>query len=503
MKHFLIIPLGGLGQRFADSGYTTYKPFLKISKNLRVIDNIANNFPKKHTHIIIIGNQKKYRNIVCNFKRKNTSFIKIKNHKSGPLYSLFLAKEKLKEIIKDNNFFISYSDINWKWNFKSVKKDLIKKDIVIYSHKGFPPHLEINSKSDFFLCNKKNEIIKVSEKKKILPDYKKNYLAVGCYYFRNFKYFEKFFTESKFKKQSKKKEIYVINLLNYFIKKKIIINHYIINQFVHLGIPSQYEDFLNWKNILINDFKKSMNLDYPSVMLMGGKGKRVKNLKVKKPFLSIKNYKIYDYIFNKYGSKKKHIITNNSYLKLINKKYKIFRIDNTKSMLQTVEKSLDFLKDKKNFFILSCDCFGFFEKLKFKRFLEREKPDVVLFAFEITELQKTLSNAHSSIRLKGNNIKSINVKKSLNNLKELGHAGFFWVKNNNIFNDLKRFNVSNNLKREIILDDYFKYLFDKKLCKVSCYKLNYYVHVGSINEYEELKYWKNYLKDDSRSNNKK
>ena len=67
MKHFLIIPLGGLGQRFADSGYTTYKPFLKISKNLRVIDNIANNFPKKHTHIIIIGNQKKYRNIVYNF----------------------------------------------------------------------------------------------------------------------------------------------------------------------------------------------------------------------------------------------------------------------------------------------------------------------------------------------------------------------------------------------------------------------------------------------------
>ena len=135
--------------------------------------------------------------------------------------------------------------------------------------------------------------------------------------------------------------------------------------------------------------------------------------------------------------------------------------------------------------------------MKFKRFLEREKPDVVLFAFEITELQKTLSNAHSSIRLKGNNIKSINVKKSLNNLKELGHAGFFWVKNNNIFNNLKRFNVSNNLKREIILDDYFKYLFDKKLCKVSCYKLNYYVHVGSIDEYKELEYWKNYLKNDS------
>ena len=498
MKHYLIIPLGGLGTRFTDSGYKTYKPFLKTSKNSRVIDNIVNNFPKKNTHVIVIGNSKRYRNIIANFKRKNTSFIKIENHKSGPLYSLFLAKKKLKEIIKDNNFFISYSDINWKWNFKSVEKDLLKKNIVIYSHKGFHPHLEKNSKSDFFLCNKKNEVNNTSEKKKILTDYKKNYLAIGCYYFNNFEYFERFFNENIFKKQSKKKEIYIINLLNYCLQKNIIINHFIVNQFVHLGMPSQYEDFLNWKNILINNFKKSMNLNYTSIMLMAGKGERVKNLKVKKPFLKIKNYKIYEYIFNKYGSKKNHIITNNNYLKSINKKYKIFKIDSSKSMLQTIEKSINFLKDKKNFFILSCDCFGFFEKLKFKKFIERKNPDVVLFAFKITELQKTLFNAHSSIKLKHDNIESISVKKSLNNLGELGHAGFFWVRNSNIFDNLKKFNSSNNLKREIILDDYFKFLFDKKLCKVSCYKLNDYTHIGSITEYEELKYWQNYLKDENK-----
>ena len=48
MKQFLIIPLGGLGKRFINEGYKTYKPFLKTSKISRVIDNIVNNFPKKH-----------------------------------------------------------------------------------------------------------------------------------------------------------------------------------------------------------------------------------------------------------------------------------------------------------------------------------------------------------------------------------------------------------------------------------------------------------------------
>ena len=103
MKQFLIIPLGGLGKRFQEAGYKTYKPFLKISKKTRVIDNIINNFPK-NTHLIIIGNEKKFKNIIKNIKRKKTSFIKIKNHNSGPIFSLFLAREKIKKIIRDDPF---------------------------------------------------------------------------------------------------------------------------------------------------------------------------------------------------------------------------------------------------------------------------------------------------------------------------------------------------------------------------------------------------------------
>ena len=113
-------------------------------------------------------------------------------------------------------------------------------------------------------------------------------------------------------------------------------------------------------------------------------------------------------------------------------------------------------------------------------------------------MQKTLFNSHTSIKLNNNNIKSINVKKSLKDHNQLGHSGFFWVKNSKVFDNLKKFSLSNNLKREVLLDDYFKFLFDKKLCKVDCYKLNNYVHIGSIKEYQELKYWENYLRDENK-----
>ena len=107
-------------------------------------------------------------------------------------------------------------------------------------------------------------------------------------------------------------------------------------------------------------------------MLMAGKGTRVKTLKEKKPFLKIKNFKAYDYIFKKFGLKKKIIITNKNYFNSLDNRYLKFKINETKSMLQTFEKSFDYIKDLKNFFILSCDCLGLFDKKKFKNLLKKK-----------------------------------------------------------------------------------------------------------------------------------
>ena len=61
--------------------------------------------------------------------------------------------------------------------------------------------------------------------------------------------------------------------------------------------------------------------------------------------------------------------------------------------------------------------------------LKKENPDIILFAFDLTDLQKTLKNSHTTITIKKNKIISINVKQNHTKGK-LGHAGFFWIKNN-------------------------------------------------------------------------
>ena len=124
--------MGGRGQRFLNAGYKVYKPFLKINKKNRIIDNIVKNFDKNNTEIIIVGNSARYK--LYNFKIPNKKIhkINIKRHTLGPLYSIFLATKKIKTIVGKNHVYITYSDINWNWNFDDIKK-IVKKKEWLYS----------------------------------------------------------------------------------------------------------------------------------------------------------------------------------------------------------------------------------------------------------------------------------------------------------------------------------------------------------------------------------
>ena len=98
---------------------------------------------------------------------------------------------------------------------------------------------------------------------------------------------------------------------------------------------------------------------------MAGKGARVKELGEKKPFLKIKKNNFYDYIFYKFGTINNSIVTTDYYFKYLKKKYSIFKINKTDSMLETLEKSKYFFKEYKNFLSRHVTALVFFLKPNF------------------------------------------------------------------------------------------------------------------------------------------
>ena len=95
---------------------------------------------------------------------------------------------------------------------------------------------------------------------------------------------------------------------------------------------------------------------------------------------------IYRFIFEKFLSKKKIIITTKKYKKLIkSKKISVQAINQTNSLLNTLIKSEHILKKNKNYLLTSCDCFGEFNKTDV---LSYNKADLIIFGFKFSNLQK-------------------------------------------------------------------------------------------------------------------
>jgi hypothetical protein len=164
-------------------------------------------------------------------------------------------------------------------------------------------------------------------------------------------------------------------------------------------------------------------------------------------------------------------------------------------MFSTVYNSKKFIEQYKNFFLTSCDCFGGINKKKFKILLNNQQPDLVIFGYQFSYLQKNLISSHTELILRKEKILKINVKSNSKKSK-IGHAGFFWIKDKNIFKyfeEFKKYFNTNIRNREPIVDDYFSYLLKKNLINISYYNLNYYVHIGSIPEYKEYNYWEKYF----------
>ena len=259
-----------------------------------------------------------------------------------------------------------------------------------------------------------------------------------------------------------------------------------------------------WKEIItakLNNENKNSHIfkNNQSIMLMAGKNKRLKKVSPFKFNLNYRNTKMYDYIFNFFNSSKKIIITNkNIKNKFYKNKFEYSLIKNTKSMFDTVYKSKKTLSNKDAFFLLSCDCYGKINFINLRKKIDNFKPSLVIFSFRPSYMQSKLSYSHTQIKTNGDRVKDINIKGNFSS-NMLGHAGFFWISDGKIFNYMNDFKNSNyyknnSKKREIIIDDFFKYCVLEKKTNTIHHELDYYVHLGSEREYFEYKYWENYFK---------
>jgi len=493
----LIIPMAGIGKRFLQAGFMTYKPFVIIAGK-PMVQYVTDNFPNDVRKFVItcknyLTQEQEYfliNNLGC-------KLIYIPVHTEGPAYSIYQAKSKLP---LDESFFISYCDINWSWNFESIRKNLCN-DGVIYTHTGFHPHLVSNNYSAFCKPYSNNpeylEVIK--EKGSFTDDWMNEPVSIGAFYVRsghvmmgsiknvidnNIRISNEFFPSLLFN-----------NLINN--GKKIYLEN--VDFYIHWGVPEQLEDFNHWCAVICKEkdpckTNRSHASFNTNIMTMAGLGKRMKGVtNLTKAQIKIFGKPMFEFVAEHFPTRSLALITNPKVAEqLSNYKNEIDIImleHQTRSQFETIVHALDrFVKERK-FFLTSCDAYGIFNLEKFHKFLDYLKPDAVIFTFKPTLTQEKLSGHHTFVSYEEDIVTAVHFK-SRENKSDLGLAGFFWVRSGIDFEEIKNITIEKDV--EMSADHIFKYfvISGKRVAK---FDLDYYIHLGTPEELQEFNYWNKFI----------
>jgi hypothetical protein len=246
----IVIPLGGLGERFKKDNYTEKKPLIKIfgkSMIFHVIDNLNLN---KDDNLIIIYNKELNSNNFDNllkFRYNNIILIELTKQTEGAAETIAYGLSNLNSDILKKKFVLLDCDTFYHINILDIYRKQLNNAIFCFEDNQDNPIYSYIKFSD------DNIITDIKEKNKI-----SNYANSGCYCFINGNILLKYCNIILEKNIRNNNEYYTSCVIDQMIQDKYIFEANIIkiNDFTCVGTPLQLKiycsDFSN--NIEIKRF---------------------------------------------------------------------------------------------------------------------------------------------------------------------------------------------------------------------------------------------------------
>ena len=232
----IIIPIGGIGQRFKDEGYLMPKPLISVlGKTMiyRVIDNLKLN--DEDTIYIVYNNQLKefnFENLVkFYFPKKNIKFISLDHVTKGASETILygLNEMPVKELEKE--FLILDCDTFYEEDILEMYRKSDNKNLIYYFEDK-----QTNPIFSYIKLDSNNLVTKIAEKSKI-----SNWSNTGAYGFHTGRTLKQYIE----KLPSITSELYTSCVYNEMLKDNLVIQGQQISKFSCVGTPLQLQIYCN------------------------------------------------------------------------------------------------------------------------------------------------------------------------------------------------------------------------------------------------------------------
>jgi capsule biosynthesis phosphatase len=232
----VIIPIGGVGQRFQDEGYLMPKPLINVLGKpmiYRVIDNL--NLSETDNVYIIYNNQLKEYNfedlIKFYFPKKNIYFVSLDFLTKGAAETVLTGLNELpvKELNKE--FLIMDCDTFYNEDVIGLYKQSKNKNLIYYFNDENP-----NPIFSYIKVNTDRQVVAIKEKEKISHN-----ANTGAYGFKS-GHLLKQYCENILNLNS---ELYISYVYKKMLEDKIKVYGQILNSFNCVGTPLQLQIYCN------------------------------------------------------------------------------------------------------------------------------------------------------------------------------------------------------------------------------------------------------------------
>lgn len=249
----IVIPMSGLGKRFADAGYKDIKPLIEVNGK-PIIEWVVNLFPGETDFIFICRDEHlkstKLESVLRRI-RPEAVIVPIEGHKLGPVY----AVSKIYDLIGDDEqVIVNYCDFFQDWDYGDFKAWVNANgcDGAIPCYTGFHPHLR-HPKNLYASCKIDAEfnLLEIREKFSFEEDKTKAYHSGGNYYFSKGAIVKKYFSKMMEEGHSLNGEYYVSLVYNLLLRDGLNVKVYDkVPHFCQWGTPEDLEEYLSWGNII-------------------------------------------------------------------------------------------------------------------------------------------------------------------------------------------------------------------------------------------------------------
>ncbi len=249
----IIIPMGGLGKRFRKHRFNTTKPLIQIDDKCILEKSMMYLPSAKNVYFIIkkdIFNKSRVLKKIA--KEKNVKFVFLNSNTLGQADTVARVKESFS--ISEESIIHS-CDYILKFNIKNFLKLKKKCDVIIFSTKL--KSQIINNYNDYAYCkiNKKNEVLKIIEKKTISKNPSDDYVVTGTFWFNQISDCISAQEISLKKKNLVDNEYYIANNINNLISDGLKVKIMPVDYWINLGDYFGLQQYIYWKNFFLKNIE--------------------------------------------------------------------------------------------------------------------------------------------------------------------------------------------------------------------------------------------------------